>query len=77
MEASLARPGTANYENIFVNIVLGVFVPAYHNTFGLSKQDVLVKRRCQVVVGKNGKGEKSSKRSKCIEQGGNFTRFGG
>ena len=42
MEASLAGAGTANNQNIFIYIVLGYFVPAYHDALGLCQQNVLI-----------------------------------
>ncbi len=43
MEASLAGAGTADHQNIFVDVVLGVFVAAHHDTLRLRQEDILVK----------------------------------
>ena len=43
MKSCLTGAGTADYENIFVDIVLGILISAHHDTLGLSEQNILVK----------------------------------
>ena len=43
MKSCLARAGTANNENIFVDIVLGYLIFAHHDPLSLSEQNILVK----------------------------------
>ena len=43
MKSCLARARTSNDQNIFVDIVLGIFVSAHHDPLSLSEQNILVK----------------------------------
>ena len=43
VETGLAAAGTADYQHIFIDIVLRVLVPAQHNALRLGQQDILVK----------------------------------
>ena len=43
MKSCLAGARTADNQNIFIDIILGIFVSAHHDPLGLSEQDILVK----------------------------------
>ncbi len=45
IKAGLAGPGTADYQHIFVDVVLGILVPPHHDALGLRQQNVLRKVR--------------------------------
>ncbi len=45
VKSCLTRARTADYQNIFVDIVLGIFVAAHHDTLRLRQENVLVKLR--------------------------------
>ena len=42
MEAGLTGAGTANHQNILIDIVLGDFISAHHDALGLCQQNVLI-----------------------------------
>ncbi len=43
MEAGLAGARTADYQNIFIDIVLWIFIAAHHDTLRLRQENILVK----------------------------------
>ncbi len=43
MEPGFPGAGTADNQHIFVDVILGVFIPAQHNPFCLGQENVLVK----------------------------------
>ncbi len=43
VKSCLTRARTADYQNIFIDIVLWVFVAAHHDTLRLRQQDILRK----------------------------------
>ena len=42
MEACLAGAGTADYQHVFVDVVLGDFVAPHHDALRLRQENVLV-----------------------------------
>ena len=45
METGLAGAGAADHQHIFIDVVLGNLVAAYHDALGLRQEDILVKLR--------------------------------
>ena len=45
MKAGFAGTGTANDKHILIDVILGILIPAYHDSFRLRKQNILVKLR--------------------------------
>lgn len=48
MKSSFTGTGASNYQCIFVDIILWLFVSSYHDPLGLSEQNVLAKIRVNI-----------------------------
>ena len=43
VKASFAGAGTADYQHVLIDIILGIFIAAHHDALGLRQENVLVK----------------------------------
>lgn len=48
MESRLTGTGATNHQDIFVDIILGLFISPYHNPFSLGEQNVLAEIRVDI-----------------------------
>lgn len=48
MKSRLTGTGATNHQDIFVDIILGLFISSYHNPFGLGEQNVLAEIRVDI-----------------------------